>query len=234
MGLIDMHCHLLFGVDDGPKEIAESIKMLDVASEQGISHMILTPHYRYGRFPYYVETIRENFAKIKPEADARGIQIYLGCEYRVNSYMIEYMESLRTLPLAGSEYVLCEYSKETEASYIEEHTEELLSYGYIPVIAHVERYACSQDIEFLQELQKSGAMIQVNADAVLGIDGRGVKNLCKKALKNGCVDMIASDSHGSEYRRNHLGDCYQEVSKHYGEAVAQRLFIENPGKILDI
>lgn len=155
MGLVDIHCHLLYGVDDGAKTLDDSIAMLDVAAKSGVSDIILTPHYRHGMFAYPGDEIRKHFLALEPEAAKRGITIYLGCEYHVNSQIIDYLEKKRTLPLAGSEYVLCEYAHDSEAGYVLEQSELLMRHGYVPVIAHIERYACfARDLGLAEERKR--------------------------------------------------------------------------------
>ncbi len=101
------------------------------------------------------------------------------------------------------------------------------------MIAHVERYRCiREDINYAEELQMLGALIQVNADAILGIDGRKTKKFCKKALENDVVDIVASDSHGIRRRVCHLKKCYHYIEKKYGTARAKRLLSKNPKLIL--
>ena len=231
--MIDIHCHLLFGVDDGSDSIEESAAMLERAARQGVTKIILTPHYRHRMFSYPKEEILAHFEALKPYAQAAGIGIYLGCEYHVDSQIIEHMESGRTLTLAGGSYVLTEYSHITEYPYIIRMTQTLLLNGYRPVIAHTERYpAITEAPERAGELRKMGAMIQVNSDAVLGKDGRAAKNFCKKLLKAGNVDVVASDSHGIARRVCSLGECESYLSKKYGPQTAQLLLSRNPGKII--
>lgn len=231
--MIDIHCHLLYGVDDGARTIEESAAMLKAAGDQGVKAVILTPHYRHGMFAYPKEKIEEHFVKLKPFADESGIVLALGTEYHVNTHIVEALESGRCRTLAGSRYVLCEYSHDSEFSYIYQMTQELILHGYVPVLAHVERYACMvEDLGRAEQLRNLGAWIQLNADAVLGLEGMGPKKFCKKMLKAGYVDVIASDSHGIEKRACHLGRCREVLSKKMGEEYAQRLLCDNPAKII--
>ena len=135
--MIDIHCHLLYGVDDGAKTIEESVAMLEAAKEQGISAMILTPHYRHGMFAYPKEEIEEHFRILEPYAQKLGIYLALGTEYHVNSHIVEALDSGRCRTMAGSRYVLCEYSHDSEYAYIYQMTQELVLHGYIPVFSHM-------------------------------------------------------------------------------------------------
>lgn len=231
--MIDIHCHMLFGVDDGPSNVQESLAMLEESAKQGITDIILTPHYRHGMFPYQKDKVDANFIELQKVALQKGIRLYLGCEYHVNSDICSAFDTQRCHTLADKRYVLAEYSGRSEYSYICQMTRELMMHGYIPVIAHVERYGCMvEDPERAAELRKMGAWIQVNADAVLGLDGHGPKKYCKRLLQNEWVDVIASDSHDTKDRVCHLEKCYQYISKKYDADYAELLLQDNPAMIL--
>ena len=207
--------------------------MLHRAAEQGINKMILTPHYRHGMFPFPMREITEHFKELEPYAAAEGIEIFLGCEYHMDSEWIEYMRSGRTLTLAKSRYILTEYSHVSEYPFILRMTEEVQRNGYRPVIAHIERYpAVTCDVQRVAELREMGAMIQINADSVLGKEGRKQKAFCKKILKEGLADLAASDAHGIKRRACNLAACYEYIARKYGEELARKLTSRNPGRIL--
>lgn len=232
--MIDIHCHLLYGVDDGAKTIEESVAMLKAASAQGVRAIILTPHYRHGMFAYPLDKIEAHFAALEPYASQLGVQLFLGCEYHVNSQITQAFEDGRCHTLADTRYLLTEYSHVSEYSYIHKMTQELLLHGYIPILAHVERYHCmTQDLERAAELQDMGAMLQMNADAILGMEGFGSKRYCKKMLQEGLVDIVASDSHGITERASHLRKCYDVIAKKYDADYAKELMYDNPRKIFE-
>ncbi len=231
--MIDIHCHLLFGVDDGPEKIEQSIAMLKAAKEQGITNIVLTPHYRRGMFKFDGNLVLEHMKALEPYANELGITLHYGTEVHVNGDILEYLQERRVFSLADSEYVLTEYGYHTEYSYIFRMTHELLRHGYIPVIAHVERYGCLvKNPKRLEELQEIGALIQCNAAAILGEEGWGTKQFCKKALKSGWVDVVASDSHDTKKRRCYMEDAYDYLTEKYGEKLAHRLMVKNPKKII--
>jgi protein-tyrosine phosphatase len=231
--MIDIHCHLLYGVDDGAQTIEESRAMLRVAKEQGVEAIILTPHYRHGMFAYPQEVIAEHYTKLRPYAEQLGIGLALGTEYHVNSEMVEAFESGRCRTLAGSRYVLCEYSPSSEFSYLYTTAQELVLHGYVPVIAHAERCPCIvADLRGVNRLRELGAWVQLNADAILGMEGLSTKKFCKKMMKADYVDVIASDSHGVDKRACHLGQCRQVLLKKFGEEYTGRLLYRNPAKII--
>lgn len=230
---IDIHNHTLFGVDDGPQDLKTAVEMLHMAKTQGAESIILTPHYRRGMFAYPVEEIEENFKQLKEAASRIGITLYLGCEYHVNGDIVSYLQSGRCKTLAGSDYVLTEYSYETEYSYIEDQTHRLIFCGYLPVIAHAERYKCFQKKPALcVALSDMGALIQVNADSILGVAGWKEKQTGRRLLKQSWADIVASDTHDLAERTNRMKECRQYIEKKYGEAYAEVLFVKNPMRIL--
>jgi protein-tyrosine phosphatase len=231
--IIDIHNHTLYGVDDGPDSIKESIKMLQDAKSQGVEAIILTPHYRHGMFAYPTKLVEDNFEYLRQKAKPIGINLYLGCEYHMDDMAEEMFESRRCHTLADGEYVLTEYKYEVSYNYIERQTYHMLSCGYIPVIAHAERYKCLvSDAKLCDKLSRMGALIQINADSVLGLTGFGDKRFCKKLLKNEWVDIIASDTHGHDERNSHMGQCYEYISNKYDSDYANLLFYKNPNKLL--
>ena len=230
--MIDIHSHILYAVDDGAKDITESIEMLKDAKEQGITAVIATPHYRHGMFAYPKEKIESHFACLKQEAQNLGMELYLGTEQHVNSMTVEYVKSGRCHTLADSPYVLMEFKHETDFSYIKESVQDMLRHGYVPIVAHVERYACMDKLTHVEFLKEIGAMIQVNADAVIGKNGFRMKGYTKKLLKNGLVDFVASDSHDMTDRRNHMGKCRDYLYKKYDYRYVDKILENNAREIL--
>jgi len=231
--MIDIHSHLLYGVDDGAKSYEESISMLKHARAQGIYAMILTPHYRRGMFAYPNEKIEAHFRRLQEAANEIGVRIYLGTEHHINSQVVEYIQNGRCRTLAGTHYVLAEYKPETEFSFIKTTLEELILEGYVPIVAHVERYDCMQQHpEWVEVLRRKGALIQVNANAVLGMDGRKVKQFTKRLLKNGSVDFVASDCHDLKKRSNNMGKCRDYLYKKYDTQYVDKILENNALQIL--
>ncbi len=230
--MIDIHCHLLFGVDDGPDTIEDSKAMLEEAARQGVDTVILTPHFRQGMFPFDPDAVRKHFSELLPVARKAGVRLFLGTEYHIDLECVQNLKSGRCLPLAGSEYVLSEFSYEAEYSFLMERVQELQFAGYIPIIAHAERCAClTQDPELAGELRNAGVLIQLNADAVLGKTVRAEKQFCRYLLESGMADVIASDSHDLVNRPCQMEKCRGFVAKKYGEGMAERLFETTPEQI---
>ena len=232
--LIDIHCHLLYGVDDGAENKTESVEMLKRAKSQGITDIFLTPHYRHGMFPYRNDDVERNYIELQQIAHDIGVNIFLGTEYHVNSQIVENFRNNRCHALGDSKYILMEYSHDTDFSFMRKMTQEVVANGFFPLVVHVERYAClTEDIGLVEELREMGSWIQNNADAVLGLEGRRARKFCKRLLKNGLTDIIASDSHGIDSRVCNLRKCYDYVAKKISQEYADILFELNPQKILN-
>ena len=233
MHMIDIHTHLLFDVDDGAENLQESLDMLQDAKEQGVNAIILTPHYRRGMFPYQTDKIDANFKVLKEKAAPFGVQLYLGTEMHVNSMVVELLEKGRCHTLADTNYVLAEYSYETEFKFLKASVQDMIFHGYVPIVAHVERYKCLNDLKNIELLREIGAMIQVNADAVIGKNGLRAKSYTKKLLKYAYVDFVASDCHGLEMRCSNMGKCSEYLYKKYDPRYVYNILLKNAEKILE-
>ncbi len=232
--MIDIHNHTLFGVDDGPKEIEESVEMLTDAWNQGVTDVILTPHYRKGMFSYPKELIETNYTLLKQAISDKNIpiRIYLGCEYHVGHDIIMHLCNERVLTMNNSQYVLMEFPNEQNENRIIEETSSVLKADYIPIIAHVERIdALVKKPKICAYLQERGALIQCNAAAVIGKEGFWVKRFTAKLLRNQWVDVIARDAHGIKKRVNHMKEAYDYVCHKYGESYGTYLFEESCSNI---
>ncbi len=232
-GLIDIHTHILPGLDDGAAGYKTVAEMLKVQARQGVTHIIATPHYRRGMFEPNMGRILDAYDKVSELARAQGIQLYLGCEIHYCFQMAEVMERKSLPSLAGSRYVLVEYSGNTDYHSMKENIYHLRSNGYWPVIAHVERYECLRQKETrIKELIELGAKMQVNAESLLGRCGLRTKMFCKRLIRRDQLTYLASDTHGIMRRPPMLGDCASYLSRKYGTEYARRILIENPEKII--
>lgn len=229
--LIDIHCHILPKIDDGAKSVEEAVNILKEARRQGITRMIVTPHYRPDMFEPAMKRVLFSYRNLRDLAKEMNIHLSLGCEYFRNERMIEDLEEKRRPTMAGSRYVLTEFSTHDTYPTIRNCIYDLVTHGYRPIIAHVERYFCCQELEKVLELKELGARIQLNAGSVLGEEGWKQKQFCQQLMKNGAVDFIASDTHNLSSRKMNLKKCASYVSRKMGKRYAQKIFIENPRKI---
>ncbi|MDD7770609.1 tyrosine-protein phosphatase [Suipraeoptans intestinalis] len=232
--MIDIHCHLLYGVDDGAKTWQESLELLQEAKAQGVEKIICTPHYREGMFVYRQESMKARFHRLKEIGDRLGIELFPGMECYGDDRLLVYLQQGRCITLAGSDYVLVEYSHDITKEELWRSCGNLTAHGYIPVVAHVERYhRVCKDTEFLKKLRELGGRIQINAGSVIGQHGWSCKGICRALLKEGVADIVASDTHGVKHRRNHMKQCRTYLAGKYGEMYAGDLMERIPQEILE-
>lgn len=232
MNLIDIHCHILPKVDDGPDSVEESMKILKDMRRQGIKHVIVTPHYRPEMFEPSMKRVIYSYRHLRDIAYEMGVSMSLGCEYYRNEQIIDHMDNRKRPSMAGSRYVLIEFSMNDLFPTIRNYVYELITHGYQPIIAHAERYFCCQKMEKIQELKDMGALIQVNAGSVLGEEGWKLKKFCLDLMKKDLVDFVASDTHNTSDRKLNLKKCASFVTKKMGKQYAERIFFNNPLNIL--
>lgn len=229
---IDIHCHILPGVDDGAKDLAQALELVKIAQDDGTGALVLTPHYR-GRFRQNTpEQLRAAFDALR-QAAPKDMELFLGNEVAYEKDVAEKLTEGRVLSLAGGRYVLLEFDVATTGYQAMDAVMELIGGGAIPVIAHAERYpAFQRDKQLTEAVLAAGALIQINADSVLGKCGFGVKRFCHWLLKGRRAHFVASDAHDREARPPKLGDCFRYICKKFGEDYAAALFWENARVVL--
>lgn len=232
---IDIHSHILPGVDDGSANLEMSIEMLHMAAKDGISQIILTPHNK----PWHRNIDR---AEIGAEVDrlqnriqkeALDIKLHTGSELYYRNGLTEELDEGKAETLANSHYVLIEFEPSADYDYIRNGAYALLMGGYYPIIAHVERYknVCSK-MDRVVELIRMGCFMQVNAGSIMGNYGFGIRQLVKKMLKQNLIHFVATDAHDLTKRRPCLSECAEYIGKKYGESSRRRLFYDNPMCVL--
>lgn len=232
--LYDIHCHILPGVDDGAKNIDIAFEMIEREMEAGVETIILTPHFRKEMFEPSMEDIWNAYEELVEETRCWNIRLYLGCEFHANMEMVETLDKGLRPTMGNSHYVLTEFSTSSTKSFIKERTDALLTSGYRPIIAHIERYrALRKDFDLIADLIEMGCEMQVNADAVIGKDGIGAQRFCKKLMQEDMIHYIGSDAHNLRGRAPHLGECCEYLKKHMGRLYASRIMRDNPSKIIE-
>jgi len=232
MRIIDIHSHIIPNVDDGSPNLETSIFLIEEQIKQGVTDIICTPHYRKGMFETSREDIVENFNLLKKEITNRNLNVslYLGQETYLRRYgsLEKAIEINKIHTMNNTNYLLIEFSYTNELDLSEiVYTTKLK--GYIPIIAHIERYEYV-GLEEAMEIVEAGGLIQVNASSVIGKHGGKIKKRVKKLLKNDLVSFIASDIHSN--RKNYMQKAYQFICKKYSEQLANKLFFTNAMKMI--
>ncbi len=233
--LTDIHCHVLPGVDDGARDMEQARAMLRFMYDEGIRNVIVTPHYHGGYMECDIDTIRKRFTEVKQlvrdDEYISRMMLFLGCEIYYYPSIIEWLEKGRVTSMAGSDYVLLEFGFTQDCREIFEAVTHVSNAGYLPIVAHVERYEkIAKKIANVEELIKRGAYIQVNAEA---FNGRfRERRFANKLMKEHMVHFVATDAHGIRHRRPELAGAAQHIIKHYGEDYCRELFVENPALVV--
>ena len=232
---VDIHTHILPGVDDGAPDLEHAMELLRMAWEDGTGAVVLTPHFR-GRYRKNTpEQLRQVFADLQQSAkrELPEMELFLGNEASIELELTEKLAEGRVLTINGGSCVLLEFHSACSSRQIVDGVLELLNCGYVPVIAHAERYdAFCQNKHLADEVLRLGALIQVNVGSIAGSAGFAAKRCCARLLKKRNVHFIASDAHDVRIRTPMMGQCYSRICKKYGEDYGKLLFWENARNIL--
>lgn len=232
---VDIHCHILPGVDDGSQTPEETKAMLQKAWDEGIQIMVATPHYHKQRGKNDIELIKKQLLltrKLAKEVHPK-MQICLGMEIYYGEDVPELLKEGRVVSIRKSRYILVEFSPGDEFQYILNAVRKLQMSGHTVIIAHIERYNClRKDISNVEYLREMGAYLQVNTGSITGSYGRSVKKFLREVLKAHLVQLVGTDAHGSERRTPKMQEAYKEVVKRCGEEYADQIFGQNAKKVL--
>ncbi len=196
--MVDIHTHILFGVDDGCETINQSLKMIEDEISQGVDVIVCTPHHRFNQYCTDVEKIKSNFSELRLEVEKRNlpVKLFLGQEifYTKKENLYEMLNNKQLLTYNNSEYILLEFPFDYEVENCSEIIYNFKVHGYNVIVAHIERYSW-MNLDIVESLINEGALIQVNAGSIVGECGSKIKKFTKKLLKKGYVNFIASDVH---------------------------------------
>lgn len=243
-GYIDIHSHILPAIDDGAENMEQTIRMIKIAYQEGIRTIIATPHYYQGRSMTSKQSMVDSLNQVKAfilaskeeetKENLLTMKLELGCEIYYSHDCVNLLKEGQIPTLAGSRYVLVEFSPLVEGRYMKNALQEFLLEGYQPIIAHIERYQnVAKDMDKIEEFIEMGAYVQVNAMSITGEAGRSYQKATKKLLKQHWVHMIGTDAHSDGGRAPMIQKCAGYIKMKYGEEYAQELLIDNPKKILN-
>lgn len=234
--MIDLHCHILPGIDDGPKAISESLEMLKIAVSEGIKVMVATPHWMEGsRFTPSVDLLQERLSQLRALSEENNvkIQILLGMEIAISPSIPERLEKGQLLPLAGSKYLLLEAPVSYLPEFFEHVVFEVMTMGYTPVLAHPERcVAFQEDPSRLIPLWKRGVLFQLDTDSLKGRFGERAYELAMYILKKGMAFAVSTDCHSAEKRKPTVLRLMDVLKKQLGQSLVEEVFYLNPRRVL--
>ena len=229
--MIDIHSHILPGVDDGAQNLDDSIEMLKIAVAGGTTDIVATPHAN-SEFIFQPDVIAQRHAELSVAAP--NIRIHTGCDFHLAYENIE--DALRNptrYTIDHKNYLLVEFSDLIIFHTTADIFHQLLAAGMIPIVTHPERNRLLQQrIEALGEWVADGACVQVTAQSFLGRFGRHAREFAEKLMRQGLVHFIASDAHDTEDRTPDLSQAWEYIAERYGKDRAERLFVTNPAATL--
>ncbi len=214
--MVDIHCHILPGLDDGPADMDTSLKMLEHAASCGTTAIIATPHYYRGFFENGFDEVVRNLELLKTAAAAScmDIAIYPGQEVFLDGRTVEMYKQGVIKGLNGSRYLLAELPMHDYSSSFLDIIYELRLLGAVPVIAHPERYDyIMQDISRLNPFIDEGCLFQINTGSIQGIFGKAVQKASKALIEAGLCNFLASDAHTNGRRNTGLQEALEIVKQ---------------------
>ncbi len=237
MTMIDIHCHLLFNIDDGSKSIEESISIIKSLKEIGYSDIIITPHYIYeSRYNSNRKNNLKLLDKLKNvlEKEKVNINLYLGNEIYVDDDILNLLAKGEISSLNDTDYLLIELPMSGEYENYIEIFKDLINNNKKVILAHPERYFSFQkDFNKIIELENIGVIFQSNIESITGKYGKGAKKLIKKLLKQKKVSILATDIHHIKNDYNDYFKAFKKILKYISDDELNKLININPQKILN-
>lgn len=231
--MIDVHSHVLPGVDDGARNMDESICMLKALAEQGFTGVIATPHGLYREkekaelLPLLAKEVQKKIREYYP-----GFFVHLGQELWYRQELPEQLRQGIAYSMAGTSYVLVEFVPGVQYSVMFQGIRKLTGAGYIPILAHVERYACLVGEERIQELTSCGCVIQMNYDSLRGYWYQAETRRCRKLVEEGRIHLLGTDMHRMDFRPPRTQEAVRWLKGHISPKYLEQLTLDNPIRII--
>jgi protein-tyrosine phosphatase len=225
--VIDLHSHLLPGIDDGSRSVEQSVRVLERFAADGLTGVCLTPHLLASKASLGVpESHHRAFEALRAAAPAE-VTLYRGAEVMLDRPLEAQVAEDRRLTLNGSRYILVEFSRLVAAQTVEHALSNVLAIGLVPVLAHPERYKCCHPLA-VRRWKSLGALMQVDGPTLLSSRSRGSR--ARELVELGLADIAAGDNHGDD---RSMGPVRQAFLAQEGALQAQLLCLMNPQAIIE-
>lgn len=231
----DIHCHILPNLDDGPRTMQESMKLLKMARRQNISSLIATPHYSVqfeNDDPQKIQRLCKLLEEKAQEVVDPQMRIYPGQEIFYSEDILKKLDRGELLTLAGSRYILVEFLPQVLYSQLYRVTRDLVLEGYRPILAHIERYGALREPGRVEELEDIGAYLQMNYRRIGGKWYEETTRWCRKMLKEEKIHFLATDMHDLKYRYPATTDAEVWMYKHLERKYMKKICFQNADNIL--
>ena len=231
--MIDIHCHILPGIDDGARDIYDTLEMALIAANSGIKAIVATPHSNipWDTSNYYGTAYRDALQKAREaiEQERMPIKIISGMEAFATFDLPDLVKAGKVLTINHSDYLLVEFDFGEDPEFVDIMVDRLKEIGIRPIIAHPERYDfIKEDISFAQRLVKKGCYLQANKGSFLGTYGSRSEAMAMQLAKEKLLSVVASDAHSPIRRTPYMLEARRKIKD---ICDAQTLFETNPRKI---
>ena len=226
--MTDIHSHIIFDVDDGSKSIEESLELLKMLSSVGFNNVIMTPHYiEDTEYCSYNSEKLEKLNILRDEVKKHniGINLYLGNEIFINDHIVEGIQEGKIYTLNNTKYLLFELPFHNQILGLADFVYEMKIAGYVPILAHPERYSYFQNnYDLVDELKEEGLLFQCNYASILGYYGKESEKLLKYMLKNEYVDYLGTDIHHTS--KAYVIDNFKKIDKMFNKIAGKEYYQE--------
>ena len=226
MGFTDIHCHILYGVDDGAKTLEESLGMLQLAAASGTTDIVATPHVN-GQFEFDPELIDERIAELSARS---AVRIHRGCDFHLEAENIEdAIANPDKYTINNRGYLLVEFPDLSIFTSTDEILSDLVGAGMMPIITHPERNGrLQQRLDDIARWVELGCLVQVTAGSVTGRFGKRARTCVDQLMERGLVHFVASDAHDLQHRPPSLREAHAAMTRKWGAERVEPLFVDNP------
>jgi protein-tyrosine phosphatase len=230
--MIDIHCHLLPGLDDGSPDLEQSVAMARLAAESGTTDVVASPHADL-QFAFDPQVTESRIAELS-EACGKVVRIHYGCDFHLHYENVQKALAEPSLyAINHRRYVLVELSELLALRTADEILERMRGAGMVPIITHPERNGVLQHhVEKIESWAGDGCCVQVTAQSLSGRFGRKARSSSLELLRRGLVHFVASDGHDCQHRPPRLDEAFAWVRSEFGPGTAERLFVSNPAAVL--
>lgn len=236
MVMVDLHCHLLPGIDDGSKNMDISLRLAREAVENGVTHALLTPHHMNGRFVNHKQDVIQLTHEFRKQLQTHDIPltVFPGQEVRINGQLIEALDKDDILFAdEDNRYLMLEFPDDDVPHYTNQMIFELQQRGITPVIVHPERNTkIMSHPELLYQLLQKGCLSQITASSYVGTFGNKVGDFSKRLIENGQGYVFASDAHNLPGRKYEMRQAFEKMSREFGQALADQ-YADNSRSIIN-